>query len=159
MRRSSAFAEHLEEPCSSNPHLHPARSQIRGPIGFLNPTVCPLEHRRPFAGPKEQGDSLPSAENGDAQDDAASSSSSPNADHVYFRWSSRNNRKGRHQLDVYQSKTAPKGPTHYPNDTATLRPVLNGILAMLTQYPVWDVSWLVAFVFTWGSIVWVINAL
>ena len=29
---------------------------------------------------------------------------------------------------------------------------------MFTYYPYWDVSWLVAFVFTWGSVVWVINA-
>jgi len=28
---------------------------------------------------------------------------------------------------------------------------------MATQYPVWDVSWLVAYIFTWGSIIWVIN--
>jgi len=30
---------------------------------------------------------------------------------------------------------------------------------MFTQYPVWDISWLVAYIFVWGSIVWIINAL
>jgi len=29
---------------------------------------------------------------------------------------------------------------------------------MLTRYPYWDVSWWVAYTFTWGSIVWVLNA-
>ena len=29
---------------------------------------------------------------------------------------------------------------------------------MFTRYPYWDISWWVAFIFTWGSIVWVINA-
>ena len=29
---------------------------------------------------------------------------------------------------------------------------------MMTQYPFWDVSWLVATIFTLGSVVWVINA-
>lgn len=29
---------------------------------------------------------------------------------------------------------------------------------MFTYYPVWDISWLVAYIFTWGSIVWCINA-
>lgn len=29
---------------------------------------------------------------------------------------------------------------------------------MLTSYPYWDVSWWVAYIFTWGSIIWVINA-
>ena len=29
---------------------------------------------------------------------------------------------------------------------------------MMRQYPYWDVSWLVATIFTLGSVVWVINA-
>ena len=29
---------------------------------------------------------------------------------------------------------------------------------MLTKYPYWDVSYLVAIVFTWGSVIWCINA-
>jgi len=30
---------------------------------------------------------------------------------------------------------------------------------MIVKYPVWDVSWWVAFIFTWGSIIWCVNAL
>jgi len=30
---------------------------------------------------------------------------------------------------------------------------------MVVKYPVWDVSWWVAYIFTWGSIIWCINAL
>lgn len=30
---------------------------------------------------------------------------------------------------------------------------------MMTHYPVWDISWIVAYIFTWGSIVWVLNAM
>ena len=29
---------------------------------------------------------------------------------------------------------------------------------MIRQYPYWDISWLVATIFTLGSVVWVINA-
>lgn len=29
---------------------------------------------------------------------------------------------------------------------------------MLVDYPVYDISWLVAYIFVWGSIIWVINA-
>ena len=35
--------------------------------------------------------------------------------------------------------------------------VLKVVLRMFTYYPVWDISWLIAFIFTWGSIVWCIN--
>ena len=38
------------------------------------------------------------------------------------------------------------------NDAGT---VLRTIGRMLTDYPYYDISWLVAYVFTWGSIVWV----
>jgi hypothetical protein len=37
--------------------------------------------------------------------------------------------------------------------------VLKNIRRMFTHYPVYDISWLVAYVFTWGSVVWCINAL
>jgi hypothetical protein len=160
MRRSSAFAEHSqEEPCSSNPHLHPVRSRTRGPIAFLNPTVFRLEHQRYDAGRKEQGEG-PQGDLDPASEDAHGPAAQPPpaSRGVEFRWTSRNNRKGRHQLDVYAPKAVSEGQ-HLLEDTAALRPVLRGILAMVTRYPFWDISWLVAYIFTWGSIVWVINAL
>lgn len=44
-----------------------------------------------------------------------------------------------------------------PESTNTLRAVLKGIGRMFTEYPYWDVSYLVATIFTLGSVVWVIN--
>ncbi|KAF2398418.1 hypothetical protein EJ06DRAFT_513426 [Trichodelitschia bisporula] len=76
---------------------------------------------------------------------------------VGFRWTSRNHRKGRHQL-VYVRERAKGvvGTTRYlvPEGKAVLRTFWR----MVVEYPWWDVSWLVAWVFTWGSIIWVLNS-
>jgi hypothetical protein len=45
-----------------------------------------------------------------------------------------------------------------PRRTSHYKEVLKTILLTFTYFPVWDISWLVAFVFTVGSMVWVINA-
>jgi len=74
---------------------------------------------------------------------------------VEYRWTSRNNRKGRHQLFLnlkYQNHLH-----HTPMSTTQWSEIVHGIGRMVSQYPVWDISWLVAFIFTWGSILWVIN--
>jgi hypothetical protein len=45
-----------------------------------------------------------------------------------------------------------------PEATSSFRGVIEGISRMFTQYPYYDVSWLVAVIFTFGSVVWCINA-
>jgi hypothetical protein len=45
-----------------------------------------------------------------------------------------------------------------PPATNTLKETLKGIWRMFSTYPYWDVSYLVATVFTLGSVVWCINA-
>ena len=71
---------------------------------------------------------------------------------VNFRWRSRDNRKGRHALQVPS-----EGGANLPPRTNTTTAVLKGITRMFYRFPVWDISWLVAFIFTLGSVVWVIN--
>lgn len=75
---------------------------------------------------------------------------------VTFKWTSRNNRKGRHAIVVKASDAADAG-YEVPPFSNTLSEVAKGIWRMFTYYPVWDVSWLTAYTFTIGSIVWVIN--
>ncbi|KAF9741965.1 hypothetical protein PMIN06_006441 [Paraphaeosphaeria minitans] len=77
---------------------------------------------------------------------------------VRFQWSSRNNRKGRHALLVDQAQTSSKAQGTTPRPTSSPRSVARGIWRMLTYYPVWDVSFDVAYVFTLGSVIWVVNA-
>lgn len=78
------------------------------------------------------------------------------ASNIEFKWRSRDNRKGRHTLLVDPSDSSGKYIT--PKPTTTLHAAGQGILRMVTQYPYWDISYLVAIIFTLGSVVWVINA-
>lgn len=79
------------------------------------------------------------------------------ADDVQRLFRTRDNRKGRHALLVFPS--ADQNAKYLsPPSTSTIRATLLGILRMFTTYPIWDVSYLVAVIFTWGSVVWVINS-
>lgn len=74
-----------------------------------------------------------------------------------FKWSTRNNRKGRHALTL--TELADADPTFKtPRRTSHPKAVLAGIWRMLVRYPFYDVSFDVAYIFTCGSVVWVINA-
>jgi len=80
------------------------------------------------------------------------------ADEVEFHWTSRNNRKGRHQLNFRPAIDAATAIYLLPESTASMRAVVKNVGRMFTKYPFWDVSWLIAFIFTLGSVVWVFNA-
>ncbi|KAF3051758.1 hypothetical protein E8E11_009850 [Didymella keratinophila] len=75
---------------------------------------------------------------------------------VRFKWSSRNNRKGRHAIVVDKGQTNASPTTS--RATSSLTSIARGIGRMLTYYPIWDISFDVAYVFTIGSVIWVINA-
>lgn len=77
---------------------------------------------------------------------------------VRFKWTSRNNRKGRHAITVKQSQTPTESKPATPNPTSSAGSIARGIWRMLTYYPIWDISFDVAYVFTIGSIIWIINA-
>jgi hypothetical protein len=120
-------------------------SHINGPFYFLNPT------RAHFS-----GDSTKLSER-----DALKASNSPAEDqlgkteNVKVLWRSRDNRKGRHALLVGPASDESK--IALPRKTSHPKEVLTVIVRMFTYYPVWDISWCVAFIFTWGSIIWCIN--
>ncbi|KAB8338945.1 hypothetical protein FH972_021885 [Carpinus fangiana] len=72
-----------------------------------------------------------------------------------FSWSSRNNRKGRHALRLTSSiADAPEAPLK----TSNMHVILTNVGRMAAYFPVWDISYLVAIIFTLGSVIWVINA-
>ncbi|KAH8732492.1 hypothetical protein GQ44DRAFT_697717 [Phaeosphaeriaceae sp. PMI808] len=73
---------------------------------------------------------------------------------IRFKWTSRNNRKGRHAIVVHAADTKP--PTLLP--TSSPLHIARSIWRMLTYYPIWDISFDVAYMFTIGSVIWVINA-
>ncbi|KAF2006858.1 hypothetical protein P154DRAFT_558828 [Amniculicola lignicola CBS 123094] len=75
---------------------------------------------------------------------------------VSYKWTSRNNRKGRHAITL--SSFAPEAKQAIPPLTNSFTQTLSGVWRMFTQYPVWDISYDVATVFTLGSVIWVTNA-
>jgi hypothetical protein len=143
-RRNKAFhPNHYALKLPSDLQLDAHR--IRGPVSFLNPTSA---HFRPIATPEKH----------------AELSSDPNASltklapTVSYKWTSRNNRKGRHAI-VAHADASRTGTGHtIPPPTSSLKSIACGIWRMFTNYPVWDISYDVATIFTIGSVVWVINA-
>jgi hypothetical protein len=154
------------------PFQHDARLTLRhaeGPFRFLNPTRAHFDHSA-FSSPglspdetktpHESGDDVEATATADTRHDQ-SSKEEANADvpakNIRFLWRSRDNRKGRHALLVQRPLPGEDAPFVTPRRTSHPREILKTVVRTFVCYPVWDISWLVAFIFTWGSIVWVIN--
>ncbi|GAW25465.1 putative integral membrane protein [Rosellinia necatrix] len=80
----------------------------------------------------------------------------PSVSGIWRRYGSRDNRKGRHAVVISPQDAARHGVSH-PRRTDALGEILRGIWTMAARYPVFDVSYDVAVIFTLGSVVWVIN--
>jgi hypothetical protein len=176
--RSSAFHP-SRQPLKRLRGFRPSASGTTGPFNALNPTQHRIIHTGPAGGAADEDGSSDvrdekadrdtddaSAEQRDGKDAAEARPPNPPkhsdtmpADFVAFKWTSRNNRKGRHQLEFTPAADPANARYEVPEPTNTPRQIARGIARMFTVYPVWDISWLVAYVFTWGSIIWVVNAL
>lgn len=130
---------------------HYDAAHIEGPIHFLNPTTRFLGVNEPKKTQQHQDKDKQALEHDkqNTQDYSLSSSQQPHT-HVYNVWRSRDNRKGRHALALTPSVA--EGPHETPKPTNSFSATLAGIARMLTRYPVWDVSYDVAVVFTLGSV-------
>lgn len=108
-----------------------------GPLKSLNPTKRYLvADKKPITG----------SDTGQVELPARPSAQRPG---VAYVWRSRDNRKGRHALAVSvdpRKHDATKGP----RPSNTWNQTLRGVSKMLLRYPVWDVSYDVAVVFTIG---------
>ncbi|KAK7709448.1 hypothetical protein SLS64_006364 [Diaporthe eres] len=154
---------------------HYAADHITGPVPFLNPTKRLLPLQKPqHSGGDKQAAPHPFTAGGDEDGEAAEPQKQPSSTPVpekattaspggiYHIWGSRDNRKGRHALALTPSAKASAGfsGAHQPRAlraTTTIGATLQGISRMLLRYPVWDVSYDVAAIFTLGSVVWVLN--
>lgn len=131
----------------SDPSLE--STHISGPISFLNPTHVHFRPAPPLKGEQE----IPDANGEELQNIPPS-----RQPRVEYLWRSRDNRKGRHAVHVQYSPEH-HGPGHIlPASTTSLRAVVRNLIRMFTYFPYWDVSWLVATIFTLGSVIWVINS-
>ncbi|KKZ62629.1 hypothetical protein EMCG_03039 [[Emmonsia] crescens] len=141
-----------------NPDRHPFQdeklqvSHIRGPVSWLNPTRV---ISKPFSLAHARGH--PPTEAIHLTEDQQCHERIVKGD-VRYKWRPRDNRKGRHALVVQRSKGLGQGAHIVPKRTDSLRATLRGIKRMAVQYPYWDISYVTAISFTFGSIVWVIDS-
>ncbi|KAF4342060.1 integral membrane protein [Fusarium beomiforme] len=124
-------------------HYH--AQHTTGPVKALNPT------KRYLVADKKSPNAKSDAIQG--QEAAPVSAKSPG---VAYVWRSRDNRKGRHALAISVDPRK-HDATQGPRPSNTWNQTLRGILKMFVRYPVWDVSYDVAVVFTIGSVIWVVN--
>ncbi|KAJ9156310.1 Integral membrane protein [Pleurostoma richardsiae] len=148
---------------------HYRAEKISGPLSFFNPTTRVLPVHRPRAGRRAASAGHPAQPAGGAPLEKEHTRSG-----VYHVWRSRDNRKGRHAVTVKPgayaaaagAAAAAAAPgaqqgrpslSRPPRATDTLAETLRGLARMALRFPVWDVSYDVAVVFTLGSVVWVLN--
>ncbi|KAI9767605.1 MAG: hypothetical protein M1839_004462 [Geoglossum umbratile] len=137
MSRNEEFASNYEP-------FHKLQLRVSGPFRALNPTRANIEHA-------PEDDRIGSA----SQRDAAGEDKQVAVRYEY-QWRSRDSRKGRHSLLLHRPPT--KEALHLgPPPTSSPRQVLRGLQRMFTSCPYWDVSYLVATLFTFGSVIWVLN--
>lgn len=151
MPRNTHFSSR-HAPLSHHPSFELRHEHVHGPLSFFNPTRARFLHK---------GAKVPDPSGGDqsvAPEEENGSKDEMPVDDVEFKWRSRDNRKGRHTLLVHPAKDKRNARFLTPELTTTFRGILKGIGRMFTQYPYYDISYLVAIIFTWGSIVWVLNA-
>jgi len=132
-----------EEEEMQNDHFtrrHYTKAQnVSGPFAFLNPTTryftIPRRKTEPVV--PEPGQPLR----------PAGLAPPPQAYHV---WRSRDNRKGRHSV-VVGPEYRQDGRNQLPEATDSWRATWKGLKKMGLRFPVWDVSYDVAVVFTLGK--------
>ncbi|MCJ1440646.1 MAG: hypothetical protein MMC23_001132 [Stictis urceolatum] len=147
MPRSDTFHP-FYEPLRHHASINPSPNHTTGPLSFLNPTRAQFIHEAPPAStPASNSDSTPK-----------------DAPPARLNWRSRDNRKGRHALLIPPPSSSPSS-TH-PSDNLSTSPrptsspthILHRLTSMATTCPYWDISYLVALIFTLGSLIWVVNA-
>lgn len=166
MARSTGFQSC--QPLVNHRSLDLQHHRVSGPFSFLNPTRAAFKHV-PTSDPELHGEAGDTgdyvAENGNEDQTRKDDKCGPSkpgddeqlASNIEFKWRSRDNRKGRHTL-VVDPSVDPSAAYIVPKTSSALSQIVQGVLRMLTQFPYWDISWLVAVIFTLGSCVWVINA-
>jgi hypothetical protein len=148
------------EPLRDRPDLHLQHRYTTGTFSYLNPTRAVFNHNEAAsAKPVPSAASVTSdEERANATQDGLPSKDEQAAQDIKFTWRSRDNRKGRHLLQVKREASSKPPLYTTPKKTSTWRATGKGVVRMFTQFPYWDVSYLVATIFTLGSVVWVINA-
>lgn len=132
-------------------HLH----RVSGPFSFLNPTRAYYKHL--LSQDTKTQDSVDARSHGNSEETISPDDDKRPASNLGFEWRSRDNRKGRHAL-IISPFSQSSALNLNPKSSSSYHETTRGILKMLTRFPYWDISYLVAITFTCGSIIWVLNA-
>ncbi|KAK9355636.1 hypothetical protein V1523DRAFT_47655 [Lipomyces doorenjongii] len=166
MSRNTKFQSLRHQPHQGLRSLQLLHSHVHGPVPCLNPT------RARFAYDASEVSPMVSSTRPDHPETPAitdvikykktleAQRQSRRARNISFEWRSRNNRKGRSLLIVHLPRQEAEDEDFrfvVPQSTASLHHFLINVRHMFTSFPYWDISYLVAFLFTFGSVVWVIN--
>ncbi|KAK9364701.1 hypothetical protein V1509DRAFT_656047 [Lipomyces kononenkoae] len=154
--RSKQFHSVRHQPFNGHHSLRLLHSHVNGPVSCLNPT------RARFAYDTSGHLITPPVADveGLSSDDMHKDRKISHLGDITFEWRSRNNRKGRSLciVDIPPSKAENKEPRLVvPPSTASLHNILRNISLMFTYFPYWDISYLVGFLFSLGSVIWVMN--
>ncbi|KAF2160312.1 hypothetical protein M409DRAFT_70490 [Zasmidium cellare ATCC 36951] len=128
-------------PFSHDPKVHLIEGSTGGAFRWFNPT-----HAR-FA----QVPDLIGWDDFDVTDENALPA---NAE---YEWSTRDLRKGRHAL-VVRSGEESSSKFELPPATGTWKGTLKAVSNMFTTFPYNNISWHIAIVFTFGSVIWVLSS-
>ncbi|KAK9311682.1 hypothetical protein V1522DRAFT_437737 [Lipomyces starkeyi] len=168
MPRSTKFHSFSHQPHHGHRSLRLLHSHVNGPVPCLNPTrarfaydTSELSPTVPSTQPDHpEAPAMTDVKKHRALEVQQRQQQSRLARNISFEWRSRNNRKGRSLLIVHLPRNEAEDEDSrflVPQSTASLHHILRNIRLMFTYFPYWDISYLVAFLFTFGSVVWVIN--
>lgn len=134
--------------------------RVQGPVSFLNPTRARFTQVQSPTIPGDEDDPTPqpSRETADTVPPLPSRPTGfqPPQPTLTYQWTSRNSRKGRQTLlitdrDLDDTGIKPPAPSN------TFAQIDATLALMFTCFPIWDISFDVAFLFALGSLIWILN--
>lgn len=147
------------EPLRRTTTLRLNADKVQGPIPFLNPTRARFTQVEPPLPKPDMPTAAPPSQT--AIDQAPPLPERPTGfkppqPTLTYQWTSRDARKGRQTVLIDEKELASTGVAA-PLPSSALKPVLQNIGRMLTSFPIWDISFDVAILFTVGSAIWILN--
>jgi hypothetical protein len=124
-------------------------------LDFFHPTARYHPLTATTQRPREQQLQTPDQAVNSPASPATTEDGSSKTQQVHHVWRSRDNRKGRHRALVTgrDAKADDEG-----GECRLVKKTGYGLTRLVTRFPVWDISYLVAVAFVFGSVIWCINA-
>ena len=141
--RNQSFA-YSKEPFQNRRDLRLDEDEVDGVFSCFNPTQASFSYLGDAETVHDDGESEDYSQNADQSHETGESD-------IEYKWTSRNNRKGRHALVVHESSS-------YDSPETGANSVLSGIWRMFTVFNFWDISYVTAIVFTLAVAILLLNA-